>query len=220
MSALPPNELIPGPQMMSVGFSLAALAFAETREELREHLGKFQEAAEEVRAIFVTLRAACDEFEGAAFETDASQLRLLLDKLIDLERGLFNAKNTLVGLSGKERLKALFNRFGLKGHSSIREFSKELSNEFIPFVRDLRLRTICVIAERARVAGIIVLDVSDDFREAFRKAPLDETKGWQETAYVLANVEAAESLSASIKSASRDRTEEILLAPTDGLPPR
>lgn len=207
MSALPPSELLPGPQMMSLGFSLAALAFAETDEELAERLGKLTDDAREVREKFAALRDACHQLEDAAAKADTTQLRLLLDGLLALERGLVNAAEALDGILRKTT-------WG--GYGSVLLFHKELTNEYLPLIRELRLRTICVIAERANVAGVNILEISDEFRETFRKASFDETGGWQETAYILANIEGAKSLSRSVESIATDRTEEIMPAPADG----
>ena len=183
MSALPPGDLIPGPQMMGVGFSLVGMAFADNQAELSEFIQKFEELANSVRASFASLRGVVGELEKAVAEADATSLRALLDRLLETEKSLCEADETLVRLLGKKRFTATLNKYGLASRGTgIRQFSQETSGEFIPFIRDIRLRTICAIAERASAAGIKVMEASEDFRAAFRSAELNETEGWQETA--------------------------------------
>jgi len=204
VSSLPPGDLIPGPQMMSVSFSLAGLALAETREEKTDETAKLEKAADELRAGFAHLRKSCDEMI-IANPTDHTELRSLLDKLIFVEKGLINVPKLLERLLLKEQLEA-------NVAEKVRRFTKEINDEFKPFIRELRLQTICVIAERASVAGVPVIDVSDEFRKFFKEASVEETEGWQETAYILANIEGAKRLAHSI--ASDPETEDVLSAPT------
>jgi hypothetical protein len=215
MSMLPPADLIPGPEMMSVGFSLADMAVAETGPELEGAKARFEELADRVRGSFRELGEISEGMEEAAVDAPFAILRTLLEKLLSAERSLQVADNSFTALLVKERVKSNFTRFGLDGYAGIRRFATDIVNDFAPLVRELRLRLICVIAERASAAGVDVIAVSDEFRRMFRQAHLEETTGWQETAYLLANVEAARILAASIDEAGLDPAERLSVPPSD-----
>jgi len=209
MSFLSPNDLIPGPQMMSVGFSLAGIAVADTRRSLSEALRKFEAAAAGVRILFSHSKAESDNLDHVLAIATTSELRAWLDCALQLETELSEASGLLTALLESGRFRASLNKFGLTGYAKVARFSKELGNEFAPFVRDLRLRAIRAVAKNAASAGIDVLDVTGDFDDMFRSASLEETRAWQETAYILANVESARKLTESMRATATDRSDEV-----------
>jgi hypothetical protein len=217
MSALPPGEMTPGPQMMSVGFSLAGMALADTRKTLAEALRRFDEAATAVRNIFDASPGASERFDLELTAAGTAKLRQWLDYAFGLESGFAQARESLATMLANWRFKTALNKYRLTGYAKVTRFQKELVEQFIPAIRETRLRIICTIAERASGAGVHVLDASEDFRKEFTRATLKETEGWQETAYILANIDGARSLSESIKSAALDRTEEFLSVPAKRL---
>ena len=95
---------------------------------------------------------------------------------------MFDHSNVKIVL-GRALLERLLLKEQLEANvaEKVRRFTKEINDEFKPFIRELRLQTICVIAERASVAGVPVIDVSDEFRKFFKEASVEETEGWQET---------------------------------------
>jgi len=98
---------------------------------------------------------------------------------------------------------------------SLREISvffQELSDDYLRFVRESRLKIISFVATNARNHGLHVIEISDDFLQMFLRAPIEETEGWQETAHLLADIEDAKRLDRSIKSAGRDHTDDIVAA--------
>jgi len=204
--------------MMSVGFSLADMAVAETRPELEGAKARFEDVADGARETFRALREISEGMEEAAVGAPFSILRRLLDELLSAEQLLQVADKCLTALLTNERVKSNFTRFGLDGYASLKRFAKDSVDDFAPLIRDLRLRLICVIAERASASGVEVISASDEFRRMFRDASLDDTTGWQETAYLLANVEGARVLAASINQASLDERDELLSPPSDRPP--
>lgn len=207
MSALPPTELIPGPQLMSIGFSLAGAMSARTRESVATRLAEFTASASEVRAMFHQLRASTADDSAMIAPVDAAQIRIALDRLLQFEHALLEADETLERLLEDGRLQQLLNEFALSGIAEVRAFKHALKAEFLPSLRESRLHAIFLVAERAQAAGLDVLDLPADFPEQFRKASLAETQSWQETAFLLADIESARRLSESMASASADRTD-------------
>lgn len=216
MSALPPTELIPGPQLMSVGFSLAGAVSARTRENVAASLHVFTTAAAEVHVMFRQLRAASSDGDGAATQVDAARIRIVLDQLLQCERALLEANGILTRLLAEGRLQGLLDKFALPGIADVRAFKQSLESEFLPLLRDLRLHAIWLVADRAHSAGLNVLDLPADFSEQFRRASLADTESWQETAFLLADLENARQLSDSIASAPLDHTEAFEKASVTG----
>lgn len=217
LSALPPTELIPGPQLMSVGFSLAGAVSARTRDRVTICLTEFASAATEVRTMFRQLRAAVRDEPATDASVNATQIRIVLDRLLQFEHALPEADETLSRLLADGRLQQVLDEFALPGIADVRAFKQALKTEFLPLLRDLRLHAICFAADQARAAGVNVLDLPADFAEQFRNASLAETESWQETAFLLADVENARRLSESIVSAALDRTEAFEPASLTGL---
>lgn len=213
MSALPPGDLTPGPQMMSVGFSLAGIAVADTRKRLAEALRRFDDAASGVRRMFDRSPGANAKFEAQLVAAEPDTLRMWLDRALVLEEAFAEAGGAFAALLARARAKVVLNKYGLMGYSKVSGFSRELRSKLIPAIREMRLRIICNIAERANKAGVHVLDTTGDFCGMFRAITLEETKGWQETAHILANLKAAKALNDSISAAHVDKTEEFSSAP-------
>ena len=142
-----------------------------------------------------------------------AELRGSLDVLLEAEQFGTKLHHGLRGLLGHQRFRAIFADATLPlTYGEVSEFARELSDDYLASVRESRLKIISFIAANARDHGLNVIDVTDDFRQMFLTAPIEETEGWQETAYLLADVEDAKLLDQSIKSAVRDRTDDIVAA--------
>ena len=215
MSALPPSELMPGPQMMSVGFS-SALALSETNEEVEETVTKLREALRNSRERFLELQDWCDANSALFTADDFSSVRESLRQFLDLERALTTATDLIGGFVAKKRFKVAVNlseRLRTEADSVLLEARDHLAQDILPWIRDVRLRLILAIIEKARSSGLVVLDDSEGFRAMFMSAPLEETEGWQETAHLMANVQGARLLNNAIIS---ERVTDGLLSPPAG----
>jgi hypothetical protein len=211
---------MPGPQMMSVGFS-SALALSETNEEVEGTVTKLREALQNSRERFAELQDWCDA-NSALFiaADDFSTVRERLRQFLDLERAFTTATDLIGGFVAKKRFnvaKNLSEGLRTEADSVLLEARDHLAKDILPWLRDVRLRLILAIVEKARSSGLVVLDDSEAFHATFMSASLEETEGWQETAHLMANVEGAKLLNNAIIS---ERVTDGLLSPPAGDVPR
>ena len=203
MSVIVSDDLLPGPPMERLGFSLAGMASAGTPDQATAAAAAVLGAAEGLRVGFAALRTNRDRLVHDTGAAEPSRVRELLDRALEAERHLTDAVVLLRCFVAKAGA-----AHGQSDAARLRDFADELDAEFLPLMRALRADVICVIAERARGAGLDVIDPSPDFRRGFAAAPLAETESWQETAWLLADLDQAKALSASMRSAATDRTRQ------------
>lgn len=206
MNAILPGDWRPDAEMMGLSLCLTSLALAGTSEEARTRFAALHSASDGLRAGLAAIASDLAIIDRAIAAPDLSTIRALLDGMLDVERGLARLSGLLEEALTKPMLKALPD--GSQAENPFRLLD-EIRLDFLPAIRDIRLRTICEIAMRASHAGVDVIPVSDGFRAMFRLATIEDTEGWQETAFILADIETARSLTWSIASSSHDKTEDF-----------
>lgn len=212
MSALPPLDLLHAPQLASLGFSLAGLALAESAEEIEAAADEFDLLLSDLSPILAELRSLSDGLDEADLGDAPGKVRAVLDSALAVEHRFSDLRNGLDRVLHRPPSYSLSEALGPESAARLRAAERQISQEFIPTVREVRLRIICAVAQRAKSADINVFDPSEAFCVMFRNATLPETESWQETAYILVNTEAAKRLSESIRSVSIDKTEQIASA--------
>ena len=86
MSVFQPTDLLPGPQMLSVAFSLTGAATADTAAEFRQTLGKLGEALDGFRVAVDNFRHRASALKTALPDYTPAQLRSALDMLLAAEQ--------------------------------------------------------------------------------------------------------------------------------------
>lgn len=210
MTALSANALLPAPQMMSMAFSVTEVVTAENAEELAQALRALRESIDVLRNAFGKAKKAA-AVAAEPHEQTVAELRGALDSFLVLEQAMSRARNLLAkGLHRDDVRASLSGPDVPLSYRELVDFLKDLDDDYLRFVRECRLALIMTVASRAQRSGLNVLDASGDFVEAFRNATIEETEGWQETAYLLADVDYATALDQSMKSASQDRSHDLV----------
>jgi hypothetical protein len=199
--------------MMSMAFSITGAATADTETELRKSLKKVAEAAHAFRVAIKTVPPLSSDgksFTGGSPDSppaDQNQLRVALDSVLAMEHLLVRLRTDIGSLIRRKKFRETMAVPNLP--FSIGDFRKLLTDlsSYVSMMRRIRLILILDIAHRAAAVGVNVIDTSDEFAAEFLSMPLKETEGWQETAFILANVEGAKRLHESIHSSFEDKTE-------------
>ncbi len=209
MSVMLPADLLLDRSMMGLSLSLADLALAETEEEFVAVLAAFHDVVQSVREPFAEMRHLGEALEDSLANASVAELRQLLDNLLEIEQDIASVAAVMDRYLRNARVIGILSATDGATLSLARRMLADMQNEYAPLVRDQRSRTICFIAERACAAGVAVMDCSEDFPAIFQAASMQETGGWQETAWLLADIDGARRLSESIASCSADRTEDL-----------
>ena len=195
--------------MMSVAFSLTGAATAESDAALKKSLKKARDAIASVRTAMTRLRViSAGGAKPGHLAARPDEFRLGLETFLMFENELTAARDALsLLLRGKKFRHAMSCKALAFGYPEIQAFVTEIASDYIPLIRQLRLALIWEIGLRAEAAGMRVIDLSAAFRRSFLSAPLRETTGWQETAFLLADIEAAARLDRSIRAPAHERME-------------
>ncbi len=145
MSVIVSDDLLPGPPMERLGFSLAGMASAGTPDQATAAAAAVLGAAEGLRVGFSALRTNRDRLVHDTGAAEPSRVRELLDRALEAERHLTDAVVLLRCFVAKAGA-----AHGRSDAARLRDFADELDAEFLPLMRALRADVICVIAERAR----------------------------------------------------------------------
>jgi hypothetical protein len=212
VTALSAKELIPGPEMISMAFSITETAMANAQPEFRKALKGLKEEIVRFRRMFAEARVSINdaELKNPDKFPSSGDVRDAMATLLYMEQNSIRLSGMLRSVIVRKNMRVRLGRPGLPlTYRDLVEFSKELNKEWLPFVRNARLTMICGVASRARENGVVVIDLTSEFRDAFMRASIEETEGWQETAYFLADVEDAKLLDQSIRSIAHDHTDDL-----------
>lgn len=208
MLALTPAAPVPSPLVTGLALAMLGVTTAETETELRKSLKDFGEAVRAFREALRDLMALTHAARAVIHYSTPERLRSSLEAFLDAEAGIIDLRGKfatfLKSLRYRERLSAPNLPFGLGDFHAL---NRELRSNVLPLLRSARATLILEIARRANEAGVHVINPSEEFRKMFVSATLKESRGWQETAHLLADLDSAKRLQASIGSESLDKTE-------------
>jgi hypothetical protein len=219
MTVWPGSPSIVGPELMSLGFSQANKAMADSEPEMSGTLANQSAARGRLRIVFdglvEALTGAGSQPAWLTADLSARDLRGFLDALAQLEHAMLNFEPCAITPSERKTFQDLVAKDGLSAEMpSMEEFLTWLYETSQPYIRERRLDLIERVGRRAKSAQIDLLpDDVAAFRAAFMSAPFADTLAWQEMAHLAASPANARRLADTIAASARDRSEEIIRVP-------
>jgi hypothetical protein len=193
--------------MMGFGMSVAGVALADGQTEVREAIDRVRTSIERLRTTFDDSRPRLNAYNGTLTSETPAQLREFLSSTAGFEEGLADLADTI----GHGMTPAFQARVNLVSDGTIfceiLSIIKDIRTDYIPVVRRVRLVTIKGIYRRAHESGVPNAELPKNFDEDFMAFAPSETNAWNETAYLMCDLDYLRDLIVSGQSEAIDRID-------------
>ena len=170
MTAWPQHVIAIGPEMMSMGLSLASMATAETAPEIRDSLIGLRSSAQELSDIFGLADYAAvgsnKEYLSVVTGLNPRDIRDALEHLGNIEKCMIESRPRVLRLLYRQKFKEFFDGADLPfSQTDLAALLGDLFQKHLPALREARLSLILEVDRRARAEGFeVVPDDIDGFQ--------------------------------------------------------